>query len=795
MRSVEEVLKNYKYSLIRNDFVRNKAINLTLFVFLFISALLMATGVLVIQRLSGSVDQIMDVTNPPHFLQMHVGEFEREQVEDFVLGTGLVSQYQVQDMANIEGIHISYIKQDDTRGNLADSLLDNYFVKQNESFDYLVDLDNQIVELLPGEIGLPLIYAKRTGIEPGDRIVIQQAEKVYSFTVKTILRDAQMGSSLSGSIRFLLHPMDFEELYSHAMRQESIIGVRLHEEGDIGKFESLYKDEANKMPQNGVSITYPLIKLVNTIGDGLMSGVIIIVSLVLIVISLITMRFTVLSTLEDEVREIGVLRAVGLRKKDVNSLYQMKYRIIALVACLMAALASFGLGKVFMSNISLNFGLSRATPLSYLLPFLTTALIYIIVMFSLGRVLKIVSKMNVLSALREGKIVRAKDSKKQRDGRLSRLFQNPETSLGLLDLRINTKSWLVLMMVLLLCSMIILVPLNIYSTLSSPDFIRFLGASRNDVRVAIQYQPELEDFVREVREASKSDPEIELAREYQSFRGMAESENGWQTLLMESGDYSEFPIEMASGRLPGAADEMAVSLLNQEKFGLSLGDIFPVKLGQEIVNFQIVGVYQDITNGGYTTKVVRQVDQDILEYAFYLNLVPGADHSAFVDRWSEDFKQAKVLLFKEMISQTVGTITSSLLYALSVVFVLSLIIISLIAVLYISLRMYKQYQEDATLLALGFTKTNIRNSYLLKSALVIFAGVLLGASITLVLGEPIMGAIFAIFGFGITSMNFIIEPIWFALLGCLSPAAIALGAIAIMTSKVDQVTIMNMGNI
>ena len=52
------------------------------------------------------------------------------------------------------------------------------------------------------------------------------------------------------------------------------------------------------MPQNGVAITYSLIKLVNTIGDGLMGGVIIIVGVILIIISLITMRFTVLSTLE-----------------------------------------------------------------------------------------------------------------------------------------------------------------------------------------------------------------------------------------------------------------------------------------------------------------------------------------------------------------------------------------------------------------------------------------------------------------------------------------------------------------
>lgn len=788
-------MKDYTYSLIRNDLVRNKAVNLTLFVFLFISALLMATGSLVIQRLSGSVDQIMDLTDPPHFLQMHVGDFDRDRVEDLVMETGLVSQYQIQDMANIEGINIAYTRQDGTRGNLSDSLLDNYFVQQNEKFDYLVDLDNQMVEMAPGEIGVPLIYAKRADLKPGDQLLVHQLDKTYPFTIKAILRDAQMGSSLSSSIRFMLHPQDFEAIYEQALRQESVIEVRLHDEADIGKFESIYTDEANQMPQNGVAITYPLIKLVNAIGDGLMSGVIIMVSLILIVISLITMRFTVLSTIEDEVREIGVLKAIGLKNKDVNSLYQLKYRLITLIACLLAALSSFGLAKVFMNNIALNFGLSQTTPLSYILPFLAAGLIYLIVMFSLKRVLKVISKMNVLSALKEGRIVHPKEMRKKRGGRLSRFFRQPETSLGWLDLKLHAKSWLVLLIVLFLCSTIILVPLNLYSTMSSPEFSRFLGASRNDVGVSIQYQPELDDFVAQVRQATTSDPEIALAREYRTFRGLAEGENGWEAFMMETGDYAEFPIEMTEGRLPVSDKEMAISLLNQDKFGLAIGDTFPVKINQEQVNFEIVGVYQDITAGGHTSKVVRPVEDEVLTYAFYLNLVPGTNQAAFVERWSEQFKSAKVLLFEEMISQTLGTITSSLLYALIAVFSLSLLIVGLIAVLYISLRMYKNYREDATLSALGFKRGSVRQMYIIKSTVVIAIGVILGAGLTLVSGESLLGAVFAVLGFGVTKMNFIIQPFWFVLLGCLFPAMIALGAIMITTRKVDQVSIMNIGNV
>lgn len=56
-----------------NDLVKNSGVNLALTTLLLLTAFLMATGAMVMERTLGSVDALFEVARPPHFLQMHTG--------------------------------------------------------------------------------------------------------------------------------------------------------------------------------------------------------------------------------------------------------------------------------------------------------------------------------------------------------------------------------------------------------------------------------------------------------------------------------------------------------------------------------------------------------------------------------------------------------------------------------------------------------------------------------------------------------------------------------------------------
>jgi putative ABC transport system permease protein len=787
-------------SLVVNDLKRNKAINMTLFLFLFISALLMATGALVIERLSGSLDQIFEIAQPPHFMQMHVGPIDRDGIERFAAGTGMVKAVEIQDMVNVEGLNIVFERKDLSVVSLSDSMMDNYFITQNKTFDYLLDLENRIVELHAGEIGVPVSYAKQKQVEVGDTAHITVEGRVLDLKVAYIIRDAQMGSSLASSIRFLVNAEDFKVIKENTLRHESIIGFRLKNEGDINAFSDLYQQEASGMPKNGVAITLPLIALMNGIGDGLMSGVIMLVSLVLVIIAILNMRFTVLSALEDEVKEIGTLKAIGLRNRDINGVYKVKYRFLTLLACLMAAFASFLVANVFLDNISLNFGVSETSIITYMVPFLAVLLMYMIVMLSLHRVLRIVAQMTILDALKEGRIVSAKGKHKARFvAKLRRGFSNLDFKLALHQYRQNLKPWLLFIVVFLLSTFTILLPLNMYMTMSSPEFTNYVGAAKSDMRITVEYHSKLDGVIMDMEKQLASDPQVLKWNRFKSIKGKVamrgDSEGEMTSFLVESGNYDMFPVKMDMGRLPDKAGEIALSSLNQNKLGLAIGDSLTVMLADAPEIFEVVGVYQDITNGGLTAKIFSGYDGDIAQVAFFADLSETADvrTDGIAEAWGKKFPSAKVIPVEKLIEQTLGSLTASLRIAVVAVFILAIAIMGLISVLFITLRMHKNDAEDGVLLAIGFNARSIRWMYCIQSLISMVIGIALGAAGSLFLGESLMRLMLSMMQFGLTQMTFLIQPLTFIVIGCIIPLIVGMAMTWQVTGRISKKQVTKLG--
>ena len=54
---------------------------------------------------------------------------------------------------------------------------------------------------------------------------------------------------------------------------------------------------------------------------GIMIAILILIGLLVIVVSLLCVRFTLLAKIEDDYREIGVMKAIGMRVSDIRGIY------------------------------------------------------------------------------------------------------------------------------------------------------------------------------------------------------------------------------------------------------------------------------------------------------------------------------------------------------------------------------------------------------------------------------------------------------------------------------------------
>lgn len=767
---------HWMMKLWRNDLKRNWVINGAIFIFLLFSAMLISTGVLVFERMHAAMEQMMNMAKPPHFLQMHVGDINEEKVASFSAKTEMVKSMQIQKMVNIEGANIVFTGQKETNVSLEDSLLDNYFVVQNKDFDYLLNLENEVITVGQGEVGIPFSYAHQKNIQIGDVLTLWMQDKKLKLEVIHLMRDAQMGSPLAGSIRFLVSEKDFKILEDSGLKKESLIGFRLYDTKNIHRFESLYLKSSSQMPQNGVAINYFLIKLIHGIDNGLMAGVLIFAGLILILIAMLNIRFILHSTMKKEVRQIATLKAIGIADKEVYRIYRVKYTVLAGLACLIGPLGSFLLGRQWIKRMALNFGVSMNTGWTYALPFLAAIFVYFFVMILLQKTLKPIRKMSVIEGLTRGNM-RNKRNQKHSDTPKLWLFSGPiQRALNFHEYRMDVKGWLLFASVFFLCSFMILIPLNLYTTMSAPGFVKYLGISSSDIQIDIQYEPELKEMILSMEEALSQDLEIEKYQKTKMLRGSIVEAGEKRKFLVQSGEYEHFPLETEQGHLPKNPGEIALSSMNQARLKLALQDIIYIDFGRGEESFRVVGIYQDVTNGGYTAKIGEHEGGEALRYGYQINLKEGVDVNQFMERWRQQYRETKILKVTEMMAQTFGNIVEVLKIVVISVFILVLSVAALISLLFVTLNLHQNKERDGILFILGFSGQELRKMYLQKVTGAASFGIVTGALMSLLLGGILIGNIFSILGFEMNHMSIIWHPIYFVLLGGIAP--LLLGCLA-----------------
>ncbi len=268
------------YGIIRNDILKSKAITLTTIVFVAAAAMLVSLAAILVVNLSGAIDMLMTQAKTPHFMQMHSGVIDTARLTAFAEQNCNVAEFQVLEFLNVDGARIVI-----DGNSLANNVQDNGFCTQSEKFDYLLNLDGNVINVSDGEIYVPICYMKDGTAKVGDKAVIGGKK----FTVAGFLRDSQMNSLLASSKRFLVSENDYAEIKDFGST-EYLIEFRLKDLSALGALETAYTSAG--LEANGPTITYPLFKTINATSDGLMIAVILLVSALVVVIAFMCIRFT-----------------------------------------------------------------------------------------------------------------------------------------------------------------------------------------------------------------------------------------------------------------------------------------------------------------------------------------------------------------------------------------------------------------------------------------------------------------------------------------------------------------------
>jgi putative ABC transport system permease protein len=679
-------------------------------------------------------------------MQMHSGEMDSARLAAFVEQHNEINEYQVLEFLNIDGAQIIF-----EEGSLASSIQDNGMSVQSEKFDYLLDLDGNVIQVSDGEIYVPIPYMQEGLAKIGDKVQVSGKE----FTVAGFVRDSQMNSLLSSSKRFLVSENDYAEIRDFGS-VEYLIEFRLTDLSALDTFESAYTSAG--LETNGPTITYPLFKMLNGLSDGMMIGVILLVSALVIAVAFLCIRFTLLANIEEDYREIGVMKAIGLHVSDIKKIYLAKYAAVAALGSILGFALSFVFRGMLLENIRLYMGESESASFALLFGIISVLLVFLAIIVYVNGVLRRFRKIPPAEAIRFG-ISQEKSSGGKHFRLSTKRLLSTNAFLGMKDVLARRKMYATMLAVLVISAFIIIVPQNLHNTISSNDFISYMGIGISDLRIDIQQTDNIHEKVAEIAAAMENDSAISkyVVLTTKIFR-VKMDDGSEERIKVELGDHSVFPLTYSAGRAPAEENEIALSEMNANEMGKKVGDDILLMVEGQEKTLTVSGIYSDITNGGKTAKAAfSNTSADTMWSVISAELSDESLIDAKIAEYAGRFDFAKVSNIDEYIVQTWGATIRSIGKASYAAIAVALTITSLITLLFMRMLIAKDRYEIAVMKAFGFTNSDIKAQYVSRSVFVLIVGILLGTLLVNTLGEALAGAVIA--SFGASSFAFVVNPL------------------------------------
>lgn len=762
--------------IIWNDIKSSKFISITILLFILFNSFLLSISGIIFVNLNSSINQLLEVAKTPHYLQMHIGDFNKSRMDDFAKNNDKISDYQVQVFLNVDSSDI-YINGERFLNNSQD----NGFVFQNKNFDYLLTLDNEIANPKSGENYVPLAYILSGEIHINDKIVVNGEE----FNVVGPIRDSQMNSTLSSSKRFLINEGDFEKLKSIGS-EEYLVEFLLKDVSTITEFEGEYAS-AN-LESNGPTITHSLFKLINAISDGIMIAVLFLISFLLIIISFLCINFTLNSKIEDEFREIGVMKAIGIRNSEIKKIYLGRYLAISIIGCILGFILSLVLMDFFLEPIYLNLGGGRGAGMSLIVGFLLSLFVFILSIGYVNRVLNVLKKFSPTQALRNEATIKRKIGKQGFKLQNQKLISS-DVFLGVKRISTRKKLYITFILVLILSTFIMVLPRNIHSTISSKNFVSYMGIGKSDLLITIQESGDMKNTTSDILNALNVDKEVsDYTIKHGKKYEMKLDDGVMGRLQVVLGDQSKFIPKYVKGEFPTSDGEISISHLNAQELQKDIGDKITLIVDGMEKELLITGIYSDITNGGKTGHATFVDDEkESLWTSIPVTFNEGVNVTDKVEQYESKFQNAKITGIEENIDQVFGSTIKSISTVSYVGIMLAIFLVFLNTVLFVKMLVSKERRDIAILKTLGFSSKDIKFQYHIGSILLLIFGVLMGTILAVTLGQTLTSALLG--AFGVADLQFSLNYVFVLILAPLTLAFFVLLASSLGVKSISKMKI------
>ncbi|WP_158612470.1 FtsX-like permease family protein [Leptotrichia sp. OH3620_COT-345] len=764
--------------------------NIILFLFITLSVTIGATVFLTVSQLFSTISGMYDVAKPPHFLQMHKGEINQDNIDKFNKSYPDAVYWQTVPLINISGNEITVQKNKVKNSKegfekefiLEESRMGISLVKQNESHDLLLDKNRQRVVINKGEIGVPVILLDKFSIDIGDVIIINTGGMRREFTVSKFIYDAQMNSTMVSSTRFLISDEDFSQLFSGEAEKEYIIETYFKKTSMASAYQTAYEQSVLNLPKNGQAVTYVAIFLISAMTDIMTAIVFLITGFLLTTISLICLRYIILSDLENDFKEIGTMKALGISSKGISELYMLKIKILAASGGIVGFFAALLLVPQMTGHMSRTFGKMDKNIIRYMGGFLICVGIYMFIILFSKRIMKRIGKVTVVDLLVRGKGFlkerKLKDNAKKEEHRkklfpsiYKNIFSFPLSANAAVSIRKIKKGYGIILWLSMITMFFVMLPFRTASTLGNREFVTYMGVPVSDYLLEIQQgedietrRENLEKFLKNKKELQNNDGnngdiQYSILRRVR-LQGISR-EGKTMGIYTDIGKHAGEGLRFLKGKRAKKENEIALSLLTAEDMGKAVGEKITIISEEGEKDFLVSGIYQDITSGGKTAKMLYDFKNiPTQKYIFYINNKNASKKSLDrvkkeTDQWRKELGTGYTLeSMEEFTGQTIGGVAERIQYASFYTLATGVLLTVLITALFMKLQIVRRGKEFATKKTLGISRRDINLQEYYPTVIMASAGMIMGFVFLNVFGDKVLSFLFVMGNLGISKITF-----------------------------------------
>lgn len=755
------------FRVLKKEIKEKIGFNIILFLFMIVaSSLLVASTLLLYMNQAGyenaykicnssDVFLIVEQSKNNHAEQLEIVEqwlLEREEVENTDYAETLRYNSLTLDFEHFDEVNSTEFK---------DYIY--YLFKMPQEQNLILNMDDNSFIVENGCVAIPKILQLLTGTQVGDKLrITTQMGGIYEFTVSHIFKDP----AIMQFRRLIVSDSDFEILYQESPLKYDFYEIQTKDKCDVTEHFKLIQDF--RQENISIDVSYSCVKDEMSY-YAIMARVITlfmsIMSVFMLLLILMTIRFTMISVIKREECEIGVMKAIGVDSAMLRWLYIAKYIVFSVIGSLFGVLFGIPVSKTLFKLFYIHMVSPSVTVLmSIAVGGIIIFNIFVIAFLFLA--MRRINKVNVIDVLHG-------ENRGERFNKLPGFFLHRSKYikiplfLAITDLVGRIKRYIFLLAAYMLGISIIFIAAQLKDTVISNEYFR-----RYDTMGNYEFEIHLDAELKELYYGKSGDKQGAIKRVNQDLANanipavtecmnITQGKLGFEEkecfALMGWGISDTADVTYRKGSVPPRLySEVALDYCTADMFEIRIGDTIHITYKKPTADertsrivtedFIVTGIFDNMLNG--VSKVIMGNDfNDAIIFQsprFRAEIyAPEWKKSYYIEKMRELYGEDNVWDEERILKDLLGGYYNMVTMLRNIISVVVIMVLILITILYQNIFMDEEISSVALLKSMGIDSDNVKLWQYLRILILVIVAFLGAMIVTATLGRWFIRIIFA----------------------------------------------------